>query len=209
MKNISKKNKIILLLLILLIISGIIVLTTLGFEKSVAYKEGTKIEVLIPQGYEKQDIINIANESFNGKEFAFEEVEKLNQVASVKLEDYTEEELKNFKAKISEKYNIEDENLEIYEITVPKTKISTDISPYMFPVILTTVLSLVYVLLRNFKNRNKWKILLKILIVLAFALATYFSLILILRLPYGIYTMPVALAIYLITLMIIVNNIKK
>ena len=33
-------------------------------EKSTAYKAGTRIEIYIPQGYEKQDIISIAEEMY-------------------------------------------------------------------------------------------------------------------------------------------------
>lgn len=209
MKNISKKSKIILLLLILLIVSGIITLFVAGFEKSATYKAGTRIEIYIPQGYEKQDIINIANESFSGKEFTFEEIEKLNQVAGIKIQDYTQEELDKFKSSICEKYGIEEDSLELHEIPLPTTRISTAVTPYVFPVVLVTVLSLIYVLFKNLKSENKWKIILKIIAVLALVLGAYFSLILVLRLPFGSCTMPLALSIYIITLVISVNNIKE
>lgn len=209
MKNISKKNKIILLLLIILIVLGTITLFVSGFEKTIEYKAGTRIEVYIPQGYEKQDIIDIVKESFNGKELVFEEVEKLNQVASVKLEKYSKEELDKFKSNICEKYNIKEDSLELHEVSLPSVRISTSIMPYVFPVMLVTVLSLIYVLFRNLKSQNKWKIILKIILILAVVLGTYFSLILVLRLSFGSYTMPLALAIYIITLILSVNNIKE
>lgn len=209
MKNISKKNKIILLLIVLLIVAGTITLFVAGFEKTAEYQAGTRIEVYIPRGYEKQDVINIAKESFVGKKFTFEEVEKLDQVASIKIIDYSEEELNKFKTSICEKYEIEEDALELHEIAIPTIRISTAVTPYVFPVVLVTVLSLIYVLFRNLKSENKWKIVLKIVLVLAFVLGTYFSLILVLRLPFGSYTMPLALAIYIITLMISVNNIKE
>lgn len=209
MKKMSKESKIILLLIILFIISGIITLLVAGFEKNAIYAAGTRIEVYIPQGYEKQDILEIAKESFNGKEFAFEEVEKLNQVAGIKINKYTKEELDNFKSKISEKYKIEEDKLEIYEIKLPKTRIRTDIMPYVFPATLVTVLSLIYVLFKSIKSKNAWKNILKIIAILAITLGIYFSILLIFRIPYGSYTMPIALAIYIITLLIAVNNLKK
>ena len=54
MKGIWKKNKITLLVLIILIITGTIILGINGFEKSPDLKAGTKIEIYVPQGYEKQ-----------------------------------------------------------------------------------------------------------------------------------------------------------
>lgn len=204
------KKKIPLIILVLIILAGVIVLFVAGFEKSVAYKSGTRIEVYIPKGYEKQEILNIAKESFNGKKVAIEDVEKLNQIVGIKInEKYSEEEMENLKTKLSEKYEIDKEKLETYEVSLPATRISTDINPYLKPVLLLTIVSFIYILIKNIKNENKWKIIFKIVISLAAVLGVYFSMILITRIPYGIYTMPVALAIYIITLIISVNNIKE
>lgn len=208
MKYILKKNNLILLVLIVFILAGLITMFITGFNKSSEYQAGTRIEVYIPQGYEKQDIIDIANESFNGKKITFEKIEKLNQVAGIKVKEYSSEELDVFKTKISEKYNIDKENLQIYEIEIPTTRISTAIDPYTLPVILVTVIYLIYVLFRNLKSEQKWKIILKIVLTLAIVLGVYFSIILICRLPFADYTMPLALAIYIITLLILVNNNK-
>lgn len=208
MKDIWKKNKITLLVLTILIIAGIIILGISGFEKSPDLKAGTKIEIYIPKGYEKQDVINIAKQSFGEDYLAFEEVEKLNQIAGIKVNNYTEEQLKDFKAKISEKYEIKTEELEMYEIPMPNVRVSTLVTPYVFPVTLVTILSLIYVLFRNLKSENKWKIVLKTVLTLVIVLGSYFSIILIFGLPFGNYTMPVALAIYIITLIILVNNKK-
>lgn len=202
-------NKIVLVVLILLIISGIIILGVKGFNKSPEYIAGTKIEVYIEKGYNKDDIVNIARECFSNKDIYFKEVEKLNQVASIKIKDYSEEELNNYKAKISEKYDIEKDSLRLYEVQVPTTQIRTVITPYILPVVLVTVIFLVYVLFRNLKSKDKWKIIIKILLILIIALGIYFSLVLVLRLPFGMYTMPIALAIYISTLIVLVNNMKK
>ena len=209
MKCIFKKNKVILIVLTVLIIAGLITMFVAGFEKSSEYQAGTRIEVYIPQGYEKQDVINIAKEAFNAKEIGFEEVEKLNQVAGIKIKEYTQEELKTFKTKISEKYEIDEENLEVYEIAMPTMRIRTAVEPYVLPVVLTTVLSLIYILFKNIKSEDKWKIILKAVFTLAIVLGVYFSLILIIQLPFADYTMPLALAIYIITLIILVNNNNK
>lgn len=208
MNYIFKKNKVILIILSVLIIAGLITMVVNGFEKSSQYQAGTRIEVYIPQGYEKQDVINIAKESFSTKKIGFEEVEKLNQVAGIKINEYSQEELKTFKTKISEKYDIDEKELQVYEITIPTTRIRTAVEPYVFPIILVTVLSLIYILFRNLKSENKWKIILKVVATLASVLGLYFSIILILQLPFADYTMPLALAIYIITLIILVNNKK-
>ena len=158
------KKKIPLIIFGLIILAGIIVLLVTGFEKSVTYKAGTRIEVYIPQGYEKQDILNIAKDSFNGKKVAIEDVAKLNQIAGIKInEKYSDEEMKNLKTKLSEKYEIDEDKLDIYEVSVPAIRVSTDIMPYVMPIGLVTIVSLIYVFLKNIRNENKWKIMLKMI----------------------------------------------
>lgn len=204
------KKKITLSILLFILLVGIIVLFVLGFEKSTAYKAGTRIEIYIPQGYVKQDIISIAEECFNGKKLQFEEIENLNQIAGLKIsEKYNEEEMKNLRTKVSEKYKIDEKELDIYEISMPTRRIRTDIMPYVKPITLVTILTLIYVLFTNIKKQCKWKMILKVLATLSIVLGLYFSLILITRVPFGLYTMPTALAIYIITLIVSVNNIKE
>lgn len=209
MKNWLNKQKILLIVLILIIISGIITLCIVGFEKSAEYKAGTRIEVYIPKGYDANEITEIANESFTGKEIYFSKIEKLNQIAGIKVNEYTQEELDTFKTKICEKYSIEKDNLELYEVAVPKTKISTIVKPYILPMLLVTILTLVYIEIRSLKTKDVLKKSLKFLAILVMALALYFSIIVLFRLPFGKYTMPLALAIYISTLLITINVIKK
>lgn len=209
MKNWINKQRIILIILILIILSGIITLGVIGFEKSSDYTAGTRIEIYLPKGYEKQDIVYIAKESFLGREVSFSEIEKLNQVAGIKISDYSKEELENFKTKISERYEMDKDSIELYEVSLPATNISTVVMPYVLPMLLVTILSLVYIGIKNFKSNDILKIFLKILAIVVMALAIYFSIIVLFRLPFGRYTMPLALAIYVIALLIAINNKKK
>lgn len=209
MKNKLNKKSISLIILILIIISGIITVGVAGFEKSYDYTSGTRLEIYIPKGYDKQEIVSIAKESFENKEISFYEIEKLNQVAGIKVKEYTKDELDDFKTKISEKYEMNKEDIELYEVAVPTTRISSVVTSYVLPMLLVTALSVIYVGIRNFKSNERLKISLKVLVTLAIVLGLYFSIIALFRLPFGIYTMPLALAIYVITLLISVNNSRK
>ena len=206
MKKYLNLKTILLAISILIIIAGITVLCVAGFEKSIEYKAGTRIEVYIPNGYEKEEIIKIAKESFGTDEILFSEIETLNQVAGIKVVEYSQEQLDTFINKIVEKYEIDEEEKEYYEVVVPETKISTIVNSYILPVLLITVLSLIYVIIKNFKANNKIIMSLKVLGILVITLSVYFSFIAILRLPFSIYTMPFALAIYIVVLLIEVNK---
>ena len=200
MKKISNKYKILGIVIILIILAGSILLCTAGFKKDISYQAGKRIEVFIPNGYEKETVLNLAKESFPDRTILFVEVEKLGQVAGIRLKDYTEDELTDFKKKIAETYEIEEDNLTVEEVDVPAIRISTAIDPYVFPTVLITILSSIYLLFRNLKAENKWIKLLKVIVTLVVVIAIYFSILLIARIPFGDYTMPVALAIYMFTL---------
>ena len=209
MKKWLNNERIILIISLLIILVGIIILGLFGFEKASNYQAGTRIEIYLPNGYNEQEIIEIAKESFNGKNISFTKIEKLNQVAGIKVKDYTAEELEQFKSKVAEKYDIEKDTLELQEVLIPTTKVSTLVTPYVFPVLLVTVLVFIYLLFRNLKSENKWKILMKEALFLAIGLGLYFSFMLIFRIPFGSYTMPIALAIYMIILLKSANTIKE
>ena len=59
-------------------------------------------------------------------------MEKTNQVVSIRIKEYTSDELNNFKTKILEKYDVDQDDLSVYEIEVPETRISTLVTPYLF-----------------------------------------------------------------------------
>ena len=203
-----KNKKIIAILVVLIILAGIIMVFTKGFNKDISYQKATRIEVNIPKGYEKDDIKQIAEETFGNKNIQVQDIEKTNQVVSLRIKDYTEDELNNFKTKISEKYGIEQDKLTVEEIKIPGTRMLTLVTPYMFSLGLATVLSIIYIGLRNIKKEPLKKVL-KVILGLIAALGVYFSIIAIARIPVNEYTMPIALTVYVAALLIIVGKINK
>lgn len=204
-----ENKKIIKILTVLIIIIGIIMLVITRFNKSIIYKSGTKIEISIEKGYNKADIEQLVKESFPNRDFIVQDIEKLNQVASIKIQSYTEEELNTFKTKISEKYEIEKDKLVIYEIKVPATRIRTIIKPYVLPVSLVTILTLAYIGIRNIKNGEAIKKVVQLLTILVEVAGIFFSIMVIAKLQFNEYTMPTSLMIYLVTLILGTIKINK
>lgn len=202
-----KNKKIMIIAVIVVILVGIIMTATIGFNKSMEYKSGTRIEVSLQSGYDKKDVETIVKECFPNKKYDIQDVEEMNQVVSIKLNEYSEEELDNFKSKICEKYEIEKDNLSLYEIAVPATRIRTIVSPYVWPVTMATVISLLYVGIRNIKENKVIKSIAKVFVTLLIVAGLFFSIIVITRIPFSNYTMPIALMIYLITM--IICSVKK
>lgn len=209
MRKLKENKKIFAIIISLILIAGILMLFIQGLNKSISYEKATKIECYIVKGYDKSEIKQIANEVFNDKDIEIQDVEKLNQVFSIKIKDYTEEEFKNFKVKISEKYDIKEKELEIYEIEVPGTRIRELVSPYVFPVSLVTILSVIYVAIRNIKEKEMIAKVAKLLTSLIVVAGLYFSIIVIAQIPVNAYTMPTALALYVATLLLTIIKLNK
>lgn len=209
MKKITENKKILIIAILIIIVAGIIFLAVKGFNKGIIYDSATRIECYIPSGYEKADIENITNETFSNKNVTVQDIEKLNQMVSIKIKDYSEEELENFKTKISEKYGIDKDKLEIYEIKIPTTRISTIVKPYVLPVSIVTVLSLVYIALRNIKSKEAVKKVIKVALTLVLVAGIYFSILVIAQIPINEYTMPIALMLYVLTLLIELIKLNK
>ena len=180
-----------------------------GFNKGLIYQKATKIECYIPSGYEKTDIKQITDEVFAGREVLIQDVEKLNQVVSIKIKDYIEDEFENFKAKISEKYGIEEENLQTYEIEVPSTRIKTIVLPYVLPVSMATIISVIYLAIKNIKQKDVIKKIVKLLLTLIVVAGLYFSIIVLTRIPVNEYVMPIALVLYVVTLLLTAIKLNK
>ena len=206
MKKYLNIKTILIVISILIILAGAVTVCTKGFEKTIDYKYGTRIEIYIKQGYEKEDIINIAKESFETDEILFSKLDQISKVAGIKVSEYSQEQLDTYINKVFERYEINEEEKEINKVIVPETKISTVVKPYILPVLLITILSLTYIIIRNYKLNNKIKTALEILGILVITLCVYFSIIALFGLSFSIYTMPVATAIYIVTLLIAVNK---
>ena len=108
-----------------------------------------------------------------------------------------------------ESYEIEEDSFTIYQIDMPSSRISSFVEPYLFPIVLVTILSLIYIAIISIKSKKVIENVFRVIIKLVLAVGVYFSLILICRLPFGAYTMPVALSVYMITLLISVNILQK
>lgn len=204
-EKILKNKKVFIAIFIVLIVA--ILITFVKYNKSLEFKAGTRIEVYLPNGYEKEDIEQICKESFSNK-FIIQDIEKLNQVVSIKIENYSEDELNNLKSKMIEKYEIEEDELTVYEIKVPGTRIRSVINQYTIPALITILISTIYIGIRNIKNKGTFKKMLELILDLVIVIGAVFGIIIMARIPFSIYTMPIVFTIYLIALIIIVYKIS-
>lgn len=207
MKQLLTKQKIIYIVILAIILAGIIVISTMGFNLGFMYSNNKRIDIYIGKDFEIKDIKNIAKEVINEK-MVLQTAEILDDYVSITVKDINDEQVENLKTKIIEKYEISEDLQSIKTTDIPNVNVIDIIKPYVFPIILVTLIIMGYLAIR-FRKQNILKVYSKLLGVLIIIEALYFSIIAICRIPFNDITMPIALLIYIITLMGIVCNLKK
>ena len=202
-------KKIVLILLICLIFAGTVIVCFKGFNVGLPYKSIINISVYVGKKIEDKDMQEITKEVFKGKQAIVQKVELFEDMISITTEEMSEEELNEKKTelinKLNEKYEKEIKDEEIEIVHNPKVKLSSLIKRYILPFGISTIAIVIYQMIR-FKKLGATKTLLTTIIVLMLIGLTYTSLIAITRIPINKLIIPIGMAIYVIT--IIVLNMK-
>jgi preprotein translocase subunit SecF len=208
MKNISKKTKIITLLIAIVIIIGIIVTLTLGLKFDLRYQETKRIELYLEKDFEISDIKQITDEVLSNQNVIIQKVEVYEDTVSIIAKDITDEEKTNLIEKINEKYETELSADSIETTTIPHTRGRDIIKPYITPFIIATIIILIYMAVRYYKI-GAIKTVLKSICILVVTQAVLLSVIAIARIPVGRLTIPMVLAVYVLSLIGITTCFEK
>lgn len=208
MKEMSKKTKIIALLIAIIIIAGIIVTLTIGLNFDLRYEQAKKIELYLQKEFDMSDIKQITDEMIPNQKVLLQKVEVFEDTVSITAKDITEEQKVNIVNKVNEKYgtDLTAENIEI--TNVPHTRGRDIVKPYIMPFAISTIIILVYMAIRYYKL-GMIKIILETLGLLVLAQATLLSIMAITRIPVGRLSIPLVLAVYVLSLIGITSCFEK
>lgn len=198
-----KNPKIIYLVAALIIIVGIVVTCIWKTNFSLEYTEHTRIDVYIGKEFNVEDIKQIAKEVFKDKEIKYQNIETFNDSIAINVKELNDEELTVLKDKVKEKYEIEEIDSSVTTMTIPHYRIIDIIKPYIVPMIITTLVILVYIGIRYF-NLGIVKTVCTLLLRLIVSEAILASIIQIIRIPVGVYTIPVAILVYILVTIVTV-----
>ena len=205
MKN---KTKIIYGIIAIIIIAGIIVTLTAKLNFELRYQDSEKVELYITKQFEISDIKQITNEIFPNQEVIIQKVEIYEDSVSIIAKEISEEQKTQLVEKINEKYELDLSSEEIEIKNIPHERGRDIAKPYVMPIIIASIIVLVYMAIRYYKL-GSIIIILKTILVSVVAQAVLLSLIAITRIPIGRWTMPVSLAVYTLTLIGITTKFEK
>ena len=205
MKEVTNKVKIATIVIIAIIVIGIVMLYTKGLNFDVAYAQSTKIAITLDD-MNLEDIKNKAEEIFGKNDINVQTVGDFNEEIIITVTNMQDEELTNFKNELTNLNNGEEKTITTTNVGVVQPL--DLIKPYISPVVIATVIMSVYMAIRYRKDGVLKQLLTPILSVTILEFL-FLSIIAIVRIPIGIYIMPTATLIYIITMIYVIQKNSK
>ena len=208
MKETTKKQKIIIAIIILIIIAGIIITATMGLNFDLRFQESKKVELYLGKDFEIKDIKEITNEVMPNQYVIVQKVEVYEDSVSIIAKDINDEQKQNLVNKVNEKYGTEISNDTTEIVTIPHTRGRDLVKPYILPFAISMIIILVYMAVR-YRKLGVIKTVLQTIFVCILTQVVLLSIIAITRIPVGRLTMPISVAVYLLTLVGITSNLEN
>ena len=204
-------KKIIYGILALIVLVGAVLVVTIGLRLDMKNDANTKIYVYIGKEFDNNDIEQIAKETFETDTAIVQKVEIYNEMALITIkEQNTEninEKIESLNSKINEKYGLENKKEDIVINNETKINMYSVIKPYILPILISLIVILVYSSIIYRKLGILKNIIIYVLTVIGSQLL-YASILVITRLPFNMFIIPIGLIIYAITI-VVVTIIKQ
>ena len=208
MENTTKVRKILFVVAILIIMAGAIVGATAGFKFGMMYEKHSRIEVYIEKDYKVEDITNIIKEVIGNEKIIAQNVETFNKDISFTVSNISKEQIKALTEKINKKYELKENAESVVVINEPHTKLSDIIKPYIIPLVISSIIIVIYLIVR-FRKQGMLNVGLFSVLAITVLQALYYSVTAICGIPVSKITMPLSLLVYLLTICWIVLELGK
>jgi len=201
------KSKILYIIMLVIIIIGAIITVTKGFEFDIAYRNTKMIEIYLEKEFDLKDIKSITNEVMPDKEVKLNKIGEFENTVAITVDSITDEEFELLIQKVNEKYELENKKEDILSVEIPNTRLRDIIKPYIIPVTIVTIITVVYFAIL-YKKVGLINIISKFVLNTVLPEGTIVGLIAILGVPVAEYTMAVLTAIYGVLLIICSYTLK-
>jgi len=201
------KNKIFALLAAVILI-GVIVVATIGFNVDYCYKKHYVVSIEIGQEFNKSDIKAITDEIFPNEKVEIQSSGVYSDNLVLNVKKISKEQKESLSSKINEKYGTETTAESINVKFVPSYRLRDLAKSYALPMLITTAIILVYMIIR-YKKVGIKKIVAQLIGLSALAEALYVSLIAITRFPVNRLVMPGAVTIYFVIVTFLACGYEK
>ena len=192
-------NKILCIIIAIIIIIGAIVCKTKGFNIELTYSNRDKINLSSNSELDSDKVEEIAKEILTDRKVKVQELERFGNAVEVIAESISDEEKTNLINKINEECNSNISNDDTEITSISNTKIRDILKPYILPAVITFAAVLLYFIIMYHKLGLR-TILLKGIFIPIISELVYYSLIAIVRIPFGRITNSIAIGIYVVAI---------
>lgn len=198
----EKKNKKVLIILIaLILVIGTIMIFTKGLKFELKYQDSKKLELNLGKEFERKDIEEITDEVFERQQVLIQEIELYKDSVSITTSEITEKQKENLITKINEKYGTDYKAENVAVEKVAHVRGRDIIKPYILPFVISSLIILVYIIVRYYKL-NILKVIMKTVGIITLAQMVLLGIIAITRMPIGNFTIPLVIFVYMFSLYI-------
>lgn len=202
------KNIIVYIIICLIIIAGIAVWDSKGFNAELQYSSRYQMQLSNHTGIEISDIQEIVSEVLGDTSFFVQKVEKFGNSVSIIAEEMTEEQKNQIVEKFNEKYEHDLDKEDVELIYIPFTRVKDVIKHFLVPGIITLVIAMVYFLVRY--RKLNWKIILaKTILAPIIAELLMFSIMAVVRIPFGRISIALSVGLYVAVIAILANMFEN
>ena len=160
------------------------------------YSEHTKINVYLGKEYNLEEIKKLTEEALGKQEIIYQEIEVFRDSIAINVKSATDEQIDTLETKLREVYEIGENEQFIVVDTVGHIRGRDMIKPYIIPMIIVTIVILAYVGVR-YLSLGLIKVITTLILRLIVSQALFLSVIAIIRIPIGVYTIPLAILVYI------------
>lgn len=209
MKNINNIKKMFMLLIAIIIIAGIIVICLKGFNYSSLYSKNQRMNIYMTKDFDIKEIENIAKEVLGTNKVEVQLGNTFGTVASIITKEITEENENRLIERINEKYEVEiNKESDVILTEIPEANAWELIGKYYSPLVITTIIILIYFIIR-FRNQGIMNCIGIPLIILIIENILYISIIGLTRIPVNEFFAIFGLLIYFLTVIYITMKLEK
>lgn len=208
MKKTMENKKIVYGIITVIIVVAIACIYFFRLNFSLIYSDNTRLDIYIGKSYNMSDIEKIAKEVFPKQQIKYQKVETFNDTVAITVKEATDEQVEQLKEKVKEKYELESTENLVETSKVAHLRGRDIVKPYIIPTAIATLIILIYIGIRYIKL-GALKVICNLIVKIILSQVMYLSIIAIFRLPIGIYTMPIAIGIYLLVVIMSTINYQN
>lgn len=206
MKNINNIMRIIMVIVALIILAGIIMICVKGYNYDLLYSKSVRMNIYLTKEFKVNEIEEIAKEILGTNKLKVQQGNTFGTVVSIVAKEITEEQQNNIIQKLNEKYEIEiNKDEDVIVAQIPQVNIMEITTKYISPLVITTIVILVYFVIR-YRSQGIIKCIGIPVLTLIGVSALYVSIIALTRIPVNEFFIIFLVLIYFLTL--ICNAIK-